>query len=360
MKLAILNRTIIWLLILGLTGCATPQTPPEEPPLVYPPPPAEPRFIFERTLRFNENVQRLNAADKLKRLVTGVADDLQGLVKPFDVAAWGGRVYVSDTVQSIVAVFDIRAGRYFEIGKEDPGHIDKPLGLSVSPTGELYVVDAGRKRVAVYNADGQFLRSIGDAQILDRPSDTVVDSARNRLYVIDTGGVESVRHQIAVFDLASGSLIQTIGTRGEKSGELNLPLQAALAPDGTLLVVDSGNFRVQGFNPDGSVKVTFGTLGRYPGQFARPKGIGVDRNGNSYVVDTAFGNFQIFDPAGQLLLFVGQHGASSKPGNYVLPAGITLDEDGRVYVVDQYFRKVDIYRPATLGPLDGAAVFREK
>lgn len=359
MKPAILNKLTIFALVAALVGCAAPEVTPEGPPVVYPAPPAEPRFIFERTLRFNENVQRLKTGDKLKRLVTGVADDLKGLVKPFDVAAWDGRVYVSDTIQSVVAVFDIRGGRYFEIGKDEPGLIDKPLGLTVAPNGELYVVDAGAKRIAVYNPDGQFLRHLGDPQALDRPTDVAVDFSRQRLYVVDTGGVDSIQHRIVVYDLNSGQLLQTIGTRGEKDGEFNLPLQVAIAPDGTLFVVDSGNFRVQGFNPDGSRKITFGGLGRYPGQFARPKGIGVDRDGNVYVVDTAFGNFQIFDPNGQLLLFVGQHGASSKPGNYVLPAGISVDTDGRVYIVDQYFRKVDVYRPAALGPLEGLAVYHE-
>lgn len=360
MKPAILNNLPIIVLTAVLVGCAAPEIVPEAAPVVYPPPPAEPRFIFERTLRFNENVQKLKTGDKLKRLVTGVADDLKGLVKPFDVAAWDGRVYVSDTVQAIIAVFDIRSGHYFEIGKEDPGLIDKPLGLTVASNGELYVVDAGTKRIAVYNPEGQFIRHIGDSQTLDRPTDVAVDLMRQRLYVVDTGGVDSIQHRVVVYDLGSGQLLHTIGTRGENEGEFNLPLQVALAPDGTLFVVDSGNFRIQGFNPDGSRKITFGGLGRYPGQFARPKGIGIDRDGNIYVVDTAFGNFQIFDPNGQLLLFVGQHGASSKPGNYVLPAGISVDSDGRVYIVDQYFRKVDVYRPALLGPQEGLAVYHDQ
>ena len=49
------------------------------------------------------------------------------MVKPFDVAAHRD-VYVSDSVQRRVLVFDI-AVRAFEIGGEMPGQLVKPLGI---------------------------------------------------------------------------------------------------------------------------------------------------------------------------------------------------------------------------------------
>ena len=159
--------------------------------------------------------------------------------------------------------------------------------------------------------------------------------------------------RLFIFDAHSGDLLKTIGTRGKEEGQFNLPLQAATAPDGTVYVVDSGNFRVEAFTPDGKFKLAFGSIGRKSGQFTRPKGIAVDTQGNIYVVDAAFGNFQIFNPKGQLLLFVGDRGARGGPAQYMLPAGIAVDEDGRVYMVDQYFKKVDVYRPASLKRNEG-------
>jgi DNA-binding beta-propeller fold protein YncE len=329
-------------------GCATPPPAPEIEAPVYPPPPAEPRFVFERTLRYSENVQAVSAANKLKYFATGATDELNGLVKPYDVAAFQGRIYVTDTVQRVVILFDIPGNRYLEFGLDTPGALVKPVGIDVSADGrEVYVADVSAQRVMVYTNEGVFLRSIGDKSLLHRPTDVAVDSARNRVYIVDTGGVENQDHRIQVFDTA-GTQLRTLGQRGPAPGQFNLPLQATVAPDGTLYVVDSGNFRVQSFAPDGTFHSTFGTLGRYPGQFAKPKGIAADPDGNLYVVDTAFGNFQIFSPDGQLLLFVGQRGQSSKPGSYMLPAGIDVDASGRIYVVDQFFRKLDIYRPASL------------
>jgi len=350
------SHKIICIIFLGIialtTGCAS--TPEQEvQPLVYPPPPAEPRFVYERSLRYSDNIEKISTTEKLKRIATGTPRKLKGLVKPYDVASHEGRVYITDTVQKVVIMFDIPAGEYREFGRESPGTLTKPIGIDVSDDGEVFVCDISAKRVLIYDSDGHYLRSIGNPSQLQRPSDVTVDTLNKRVYIVNTGGVSSDTHNIQVYDLTTGAYVQTIGSRGQKPGEFNLPLQATVAQDGTLYVVDSGNFRVQAFDSKGNFKMTFGTLGRYPGQFARPKGIATDHDGNIYVVDTAFGNIQIFNPQGQLLLFIGARSQTSKPGNYMLPAGIDVDAMGRIYVVDQFFRKVDIYRPAALQEGEG-------
>jgi sugar lactone lactonase YvrE len=172
-------------------------------------------------------------------------------------------------------------------------------------------------------------------------------------YVIDTGGVTTQEHHLYIFNAKTGELEKTVGTRGREDGQFNLALQVTAAKDGTVYVTDSGNFRVQAFNPDGTHKLSFGTVGRKIGNFARPKGISTDAEGNIYVVDSAFGNFQIFNSKAQLLMFIGQRSQQDLPAQYMLPAGITVDEDGRVYVVDQFFRKVDIFRPAEIAKNGG-------
>jgi len=342
-------------LAIGLTwtllGCSNQPQQVEFTPPVFPPPPAEPRFVYERTLRFASNITKPTRAERLKRFATGEALEQQGLVKPYDVAARNGRIYVTDTVQKSVLVFDVPEGRYFEFGQVGPGSLYKPTGIDIADNGEVLVSDVEAKRVLIYDAEGQYLRSIGSNEELSRPSDVTVDSNNNLVYVVDTGGVDSQQHRIAVYDLNSGNLLRTIGKRGQQQGEFNIPLQATVSPNGLLHVVDSGNFRVQTFDQNGAFKHSFGSLGRYPGQFARPKGVASDPENNIYVVDTAFGNFQIFNPEGELLLFVGQRGQSSKPTNYMLPAGIDVDQKGRIYIADQFFRKVDIYRPVTVPPL---------
>ncbi len=339
-----------------LSACASTPPPAQEfiPPL-YPPAPAEPRFVYERTLLYNEDVEGVSRKQRFVEFATGASRKLKGMVKPFDVAVHKGRVYVSDSVQRLVLVFDIPGERFFEIGGKQAGQLLKPLGITVAADGTLYVADVTAQRIQAYDTDGKFLRSIGEHGVLSRPADVDVSPDGRLLYVVDTGGVDSDVHAVFVFDAHSGELVRTIGKRGTEPGEFNLPLQAAVDAAGILHVVDSGNFRVQSFDSDGNFRSAFGSVGRFPGQFARPKGIATDPQGNIYVIDTAFGNFQIFTPGGELLMFIGERGHAGLPGNYMLPAGITVDEDGRIYVVDQFFRKVDIYRPVGLRPEQGYA-----
>jgi DNA-binding beta-propeller fold protein YncE len=170
---------------------------------------------------------------------------------------------------------------------------------------------------------------------------------------VDIGGSSSNEHKVLVFDAKSGEHLFDIGKRGTAPGEFNLPRDTAVAPDGSVYVVDGGNFRVQKFTADGKFISTFGAIGRQMGQFSRPKEAAVDSVGNVYVIDAAFGNFQIFNPEGKLLLAIGNRSNTDGPAKFSLPSGIAVDGDGRVYVVDQYFRKVDVFRPAALAEEDG-------
>lgn len=343
-----LHHIVLLLLPIVLAACSS--APPKEAfePPVFPAPPDQPRFVFERSLRYNTNVEPLTASKKLRRYATGEIDDIKGLVKPYGVAAYQGRVYVTDTVQRAIIMFDLNSSLYKEFGREKPGQLVKPTGIDISSQGEVFVADVSARRVAVYDLEGNFLRFIGGQEYFKRPSGLSVSKDGSKLYVIDTGGVDNQEHHLYIFDAQSGEHISTIGERGSEAGQFNLPLQVSTADDGTVYVVDKGNFRIQAFDQEGKHKHSFGTIGRYPGQFFSPKGISTDRDGNIYVVDTAFGNVQVFNPAGELLMVIGQRGQSSKPGNYMLPAGIDVDEQGRVYIADQFFRKVDIYKPIPL------------
>ncbi|MCI0505539.1 MAG: 6-bladed beta-propeller [Gammaproteobacteria bacterium] len=323
-------------------------------PPVYPPPPEKPRFIYERTLRTSFDVKESTSMERFKTFATGSVGSGYGLQKPYGVAVYQGRVYVSDTVQRVVLVFDAPGKDFKIIGQEGTGQLIKPIGIAIDKNnGTLYVADNTARRVVVFDKDGNYLRAIGGGEYFQRPSGIAVSPDGAQIYVVDTGGVDSQEHHLYIFDAFSGEHLKTVGDRGTEQGQFNLPLQAATAPDGTGYVVDGGNFRIQGFNYDGTFKSTFGAIGRRSGQFSRPKGIATDKEGNVYVVDAAFGNFQIFNPQGQLLLFVGDRGFDGKPGEYMLPAGIAVDEDGRVYLVDQYFKKVDVFRPADLAADQG-------
>jgi sugar lactone lactonase YvrE len=304
------------------------------------------------TLVNSSQVTAGSKQDRLRHLLTGESASGSGFVKPFDVAACQGRVYVSDTVQRRVLAFDFPGRRAFQIGLKDPGSLVKPLGLNTDGQCNLYVADATQKRIMIYDRDGRYVSAIGGPDQFVRLSHVAANPEGTRVFAVDTGDVESRGHRVRIFDARSGEHLFDIGKRGSDPGQFNLPRDIELAPNGKLYVVDSGNFRVQVFSQDGIYERTFGAMGSRFGQFTRPKGIAADHDSNVYVSDAAFGNFQIFTADGRLLLFIGDRASESAPGKYQLPAGIDVDEDGRIYFVGQFFRKVDIFRPVSL-PAEG-------
>lgn len=350
-------RILLVCAALGLAACA--EMPDKAvktaaKPLVYPPPPDEPRFVFERSIYSSGDVVPDEAGSGFKRMVTGEARTGEGFAKPYAVAVRKGRIYLSDSVERLVKVMDVPSGRYFKIGEDERGPLQKPLGLDVDPEGNVYVADSSQKAVMVYDRDGKFLRKIGGGKAFERLSSVSVDPDGKRIYTVDIGGVGSQEHhRIGVYDAVSGKHLFDIGKRGKGPGEFNLPRDVAVGKDGKLYVVDGGNFRIEVFDHDGKYLQSWGSAGKQLGTFARPKEIAADPSGNIYVADAAFGNFQIFSPEGELLMFIGERNEQDGPGRYMLPSGIAVDEDGRVYFVDQWFRKVDVYRPANLQPTDG-------
>jgi DNA-binding beta-propeller fold protein YncE len=336
--------------LLFLAGCAAPpptDSRPFEIP-VYPPPPETARVYWERTLRSSADIVPDDDEGSLRRMLTGEVRGGEGLSKPYGVAVRNGRVYVGDTVGRNVMLFDLNKKSFTRIGVDDPGSLRMPFGMDLDPKGNLYVLDGTLKRVHVYDADGKFLRTLGEDIKWSRPSGLAVDAVRKRLYVVETGGVSSEDHRVRALDLDTGKLLFDIGKRGDGPGEFNLPRDAVIGADGLLYVVDSGNFRIQVFDAEGKFVKTFGAIGRQTGQFSRPKEIAADAQGNIYVADSAFGNFQIFTKEGALLLDVGSRGNNDGPARFMLPSGIAVDSDGRIYMVDQFFRKVEVFRPAQL------------
>ena len=350
-------RTSIKIVVAILAGlltvsCAsTPDFKKPEPP-AFPPPPAEPRFIFETSLRSSSNIQEATFAEKLREIATGDTVTPYGLGKPYGVVAHKGNVFITDTQQRAIVLFDLNNRKVKLFGNEGPGSLLKPLGIDISKEEEIFVADITAKRVVVFDLQGNYLRSIGDANVFSRPVGVATDPTSDNVYVVDTGGLDSDSHHVLVFNRKTGKYIKTIGKRGQGADEFNIPLQASVTSDGTLYVVDSGNFRIQRINKDGEFLGSFGEIGRRSGQFSRPKGIATDMEGNVYVVDTAFGNVQVFNPTGELLLFMGDRATSGGPGRYSLPAGVDVDENGKIYIVDQFFRKVDIIRPIDAKPFD--------
>lgn len=347
--------------IVGLGGCVTvakrdlDQVGRSSRTLVFPAPPDDPRFVFERAIRNSADVVPEEDQSALKRALTGSGGvSGEALSKPYSIAVHQGKLFVSDSVGRKVRVFDVPGRAYYTVGDDDgEGRLVKPLGIDIDGQGNLYVADATQKIILVYDNAGKFLRRLGGPKFFERLSSVTVDEAGEQVFVVDIGGVSSEKHMVRVFNGKTGAHIMDIGKRGSGDGEFNLPRDVALGKDGRIYVVDGGNFRVQIFDKAGKFLKSFGAVGKQLGNFARPKEIATDRQGNVYVADTAFGNIQIFNPEGELLMFIGERSEQDQPAGYMLPSGVAVDEDGRIYFVDQWFARIDIFRPVEIKENEG-------
>lgn len=351
---------LFWLFILLslVTGCAVQKkSDVSERAPFWPSLPDRPRFEYETSLRNDLSIADRKKFDRFKAALTGQTEHAKiMLIKPLDVAAYQGRIIVSDSVMRLVYLFDVPRRTTYVFGTRGKGKLQKPLGVAVDRDVNFYVTDAGSRSIAVYDSSGHYKHHIGKPGELFKPTDVAISPDGNRIYVVDAGGVDTRHHQVVVYN-AKGNKLFTIGERGTGPGQFNLPTHAAVAPDGSLYVLDTGNFRIQAFDADGEYINSWGGLGSGFGRFARPRGIAVDKDGNIYVTDASFGNVQIFNHKGQLLMSLGRGGVEDRMGVYSLIAGVSVDETGRIYIVDQHFQKVDVIKP--LSEKEGEAIMQE-
>ena len=146
------------------------------------------------------------------------------------------------------------------------------------------------------------------------------------------------------------------------------PAGLAVEKNGNIIVVDSGNNRLQVFTPDGKFVGKCGGPGSGDGQFNQPWGVTVDKDGNIYVADWKNHRVQKLSPEGKFLMKFGQYGKVEEPeGSYAVtmfgpyvaaqsetagypkpgtlnhPTDVAVDPDGDIYVTDWGNHRVCVF-----------------
>lgn len=247
------------------------------------------------------------------------------LGKPTGVTAGPGpggvpAIYVADTHYQRVVVYAIpqsideparELARFGSYGR-GPGQFIYPTDVAVlagddGSVNRLYVSEyGGNDRVSVFDGSYRFLFSFGspDAEaeiviaggdepgaeaptpgeiLFNRPQSLALDARRGRLIVAD-----ACAHRLGVFDL-DGRLQRWIGSRGEVGrvpGQFNYPYGLALADDGTVLVAEFGNSRIQRIDPEtGRSLGVYGVVGRGDGELLAPWAVAI-AGSTAYVLDS--------------------------------------------------------------------------
>jgi DNA-binding beta-propeller fold protein YncE len=210
------------------------------------------------------------------------------------------------------------------------------VGVDADSHDNVYVFTRYQPRVIVYNRDGAFLRSWGEALFTPRTHGLTV-GPDDRVYCVDEGN-----HCIYQFS-PTGQLLMTIGTPGVASDTgydgrmesirggppFNKPTNLAVAPNGELYVSDGyGNCKVHRFSAAGEMIQSWGEPGTGPGQFHLPHGIGVAGDGRVFVADRENDRVQLFAPEGR---FLEQWTDVQRPTNF------DFDREGRIYISELWW-----------------------
>jgi len=281
-----------------------------------------------------------------------------------------GRMYVSDTRNHRVQVYDISGGAPAYVAtigvtgspRSDSSGFDQPAQIAFDSQDRLYVVDTYNLRVqrcafagswacetffGVTDTWGDDLSHLGWAFgiTVDR-SDNIylADGSNARVLKCDTAGTCS---------LFAGET----GVQGSDNAHFLWPADVAVSSSGDVYVSDYNNQRVQKFNGAGAYLGTVGeTLAPYltdASHYNAPWGIGVASDGSIYFTENRGYRLIKLDADGEQEWAFGQAGSYGngdvqRLGSFWAgPEGNpAVDADGQVYVTDTGNNRIQIFSPA--------------
>ena len=161
-------------------------------------------------------------------------------------------LYVVDTGNDVVDVFDADTYKLLRhIGKPsrkheatDPGTFSLPEGAAVDKDGNVYVTDTLNNRIEIFDADGEFISAFG------KNGDGPADLERPKGIAIDCDGhiwvVDAAQNMVKVFN-QQGRLLITFGGEGYYPGQFMGPWGIAIDASNRVIVSETYPGRVQVF-----------------------------------------------------------------------------------------------------------------
>jgi DNA-binding beta-propeller fold protein YncE len=244
-------------------------------------------------------------------------------------------IFVADSGNGLVGIFDGSGVPKFSFA---PGRSrDFLVATATDAEGNIYVISANERQVAVFDFRGEALREIplGEVERVQPVAAGMGMGPDGRLYVLDGAG-----GRILVYAL-DGTRARVIRGSGKGGSRLQAPIDIAFDAAGNLYVSDRKGLPVQVYDPRGNYLRGWGKRETGVDGFSTPAGISVDVDGNVYVADTVRQEVKVFDGGGA---FLGKFGGfGSGPGDMAYPTDVAAGRDGRVYVLERVGRRLQVF-----------------
>jgi DNA-binding beta-propeller fold protein YncE len=152
-------------------------------------------------------------------------------------------LYVVDVLKNCVAVFDADTFKFLrtiggppkKAGDEDPATFARPTNVAVDKHGNVYVSDTLNGRIQIFDADGNFLSMFG------HQGDGPADLARPKGVAIDKDGhiwvTDADQNRVKVFN-RKGELCAFFGEYGYFPGQFALPSGIAIDKQNRVVVAE--------------------------------------------------------------------------------------------------------------------------
>jgi len=290
--------------------------------ILYPAAPDTARIQYLTSISTSLDITKKQTA--LEKTVIGEKKALP-IYKPYGVYMRNGKLYVFDiALGGGLEILDYAKNEFNYFAPKGTFKLNKPINGYVDENNTLYIADLGLQKIAVIDAEGNYVNSFGKEEN-EKPASVVVQN--DKIFVADLG-----KNRINVYDKATYKF-EYYFPKSESGDQdyLYMPTNITASKD-KIYVSDMGSGDVKIFSLEGKYLKTVGQYGKNIGDFVRPKGIAVDKEENIYVVDASFENVQVFNKEGQLLLFFGGHYVSK--GDMWLPTSVAIN-----YEDINYFKK---------------------
>jgi DNA-binding beta-propeller fold protein YncE len=263
------------------------------------------------------------------------------LQKPMAVTVNNRKVFVSDTGNHRIAVFDYDGNPLYTFGKHDNVQLQFPYGITIDDAGQLYVADLYANRISVFSQDGKFIKYFAegkDGKEKQFQSPAGLFYFDNTIFVSDVGA-----NKLVAFD-TQGNKVLEFGKKGKGNGEFVSPNAVTVTKD-AIYVSDTGNDRIQKFDRTGKfLAINIGDQQtKQTSAFVNTRGVGVDGKNVLYIISSLTNNLWGFDSQGKKA-FNPVGGSGQENGQLSIPNGLYIDGQGRIYIADSGNQRIMVYQ----------------